>query len=158
MKDQLFNREKVRYLAGLFAGADPQFDAGTYEARVMERLLELELKQRISWISEVLGEMLPGELPEVADTLRAALPAPLDPRKTDDDFGDFIFAPLGEFVITKGLEDHRDLALDLLEEITKRCSMDWAIRPFLNRWPDEVMERLQGWAVHENYHVRRLAT
>ncbi|NIZ59437.1 hypothetical protein DL239_00445 [Sedimentitalea sp. CY04] len=158
LKDQLFNREKVRYLASLFAGADPQFNADRFEAQVMEQLLELELKQRISWIAEVLGDMLPGELPAVADTLRAALPAPLDPRKTDDDFGDFIFAPLGEFVIAKGLEDHRDLALDMIEEITKRFSMEWAIRPFLNRWPDEVMERLQGWAVHENYHVRRLAT
>ena len=28
-----------------------------------------------------------------------ALPPPLDPSKSDDDFGDFIFAPLGEFVV-----------------------------------------------------------
>ena len=36
--------------------------------------------------------------------------------------------------------------------------MEWALRPFLNRWPDEVWEKLQNWAVDENYHVRRLVS
>lgn len=160
LKDQLFNREKVRYLAGLFALADPAFDGDKFETRVMTRLPELELKQRLSWISEVLVEMLPGSLPEVAPVLLRALPPPLDADKTDDDFGDFIFAPLGEFIVTKGLEldEHRELALDLLTELTQRFSMEWAVRPFVNRWPVEVMERMRQWAEHESYHVRRLAS
>jgi len=41
LKDQLFNREKVRYLAGLFAQADPAFEAEAFEARVMAQLPEL---------------------------------------------------------------------------------------------------------------------
>lgn len=158
LKDQLFNREKVRYLAGLFAQADPSFDAARFEARVMEQLLELELKQRINWIAEVLGEMLPGELPDVAGVLLQALPDPLDPSHTDDDFGDFIFAPLGEFVVAKGLEAHPELALDLLEALTQRFSMEFSVRPFLNRWQDAVMARMMLWAGHDNYHVRRLAS
>ncbi|MBE1284827.1 MAG: hypothetical protein GJ676_16065 [Rhodobacteraceae bacterium] len=158
LKDQLFNAEKVRYLAGLFHGADAGFDALGFEARVMARLPELELKQRITWIAEVLGEMLPGDLPEVAPVLSAALPAPLDPTKSDDDFGDFIFAPLGEWVAELGAEQHPDLGLDLLEEITQRFSMEWAIRPFLNAHPNLVLTRMQGWAGHDSYHVRRLVS
>ncbi|MVO15880.1 hypothetical protein [Parasedimentitalea huanghaiensis] len=158
LKDQLFNQEKVRYLAGLFAEADPGFDAEQFESRVMEQLLGFELKQRINWIAEMLGEALPGTLPEVAPVLLRALPEPLDPKKTDDDFGDFIFAPLGEFVVAKGLEDHRELALDLLAELTQRFSMEWAVRPFLNRWPVEAMARMQAWTGHDSYHVRRLVS
>ncbi|PCJ05604.1 MAG: hypothetical protein COB16_15365 [Rhodobacteraceae bacterium] len=158
LKDQLFNREKVRYLAGLFALADTTFDGDAFEVRVMGRLPDLELKQRIAWIAEVLGEVLPGPLPEVAPVLLRALPLPLDASKTDDDFGDFIFAPLGEFVVAKGLEKHRDLALDLLGELTQRFSMEWAVRPFLNRWPDQVMARMMLWAGQDNYHLRRLAS
>jgi len=158
LKDQLFNREKVRYLAGLFAQADPAFEAEAFEARVMAQLPELELKQRINWIAEVLGEMLPAALPEVAPVVLRALPPPLDPSKTDDDFGDFIFAPLGELVVAKGLEAHRELALDLLVELTQRFSMEWAIRPFLNRWPDEVMARMRLWAESDSYHLRRLVS
>ncbi len=158
LKDQLFNAEKTRYLAGLFGAASKDFDAPAFEANVMSRLLEFELKERMVWISDCLAQALPGSLPEVAPVLRAALPPPLDPNSKDDDFGDFIFAPLGEFVVAGGLEDHPDLSLDLLEEITQRFSMEWAIRPFLNRWPDLVMARMKDWAVHPSTHVRRFVS
>lgn len=155
LKDQLFNAEKTRYLAGLFAS--DQFDGAGFEARVMQRLPELELKERIAWIAECLAETVPGDLPEIAQTLTAALPPPLDPSLTDDDFGDFIFAPLGEWVVNVGI-DHPDLALDVLEELTQRFSMEWAIRPFLNRWPEQVLARMEIWCDHPSYHVRRLVS
>ena len=158
LKDQLFNAEKTRYLAGLFEQVSPEFDAPGFEAQVMSRLLQLELKERMAWIATCLEQALPGSLPEVAHTLRAALPPPLDPKRNDDDFGDFIFAPLGNFVVNAGLEAHANLSLDLLEEITQRFSMEWAIRPYLNRWPDLVLARMQGWAVHPSTHVRRLVS
>ncbi len=157
LKDQLFNAGKVHYLAGLFAAANPAFDGDLFERQVVARLTELELKQRISWIAECLGERLPGSVDEIAPTLRAALPPPLDPTLTDDDFGDFIFAPLGELIVLRGL-DRPDVSLDLIEEITQRFSMEWAIRPFLNRWPDLVLARMHRWAHHPSYHVRRLVS
>ncbi len=158
LKDQLYNRDKIRYLADLFAGHAVGFDAHAFEADVMASLLDLELKERIHMIARMLEQHVPGRLPQVAPILRAALPAPLDPTRSDDDFGDFIFAPLGEWVVNIGLEDHCDLSLDLLAEITQRFSMEWAIRPFLNRWPQETLARMQVWALNENYHVRRLAS
>ncbi|SDD97799.1 hypothetical protein [Ruegeria marina] len=155
LKDQLFNAEKVGYLAGLFDG--PKFDGAVFRARVMQRLPELELKQRIDWIAECLSETLPGALPQVAPAILRALPPPLDPSRTDDDFGDFIFAPLGEWVAVAGIE-HPEPALDLLAELTQRFSMEWAIRPFLNRWPDLVLARMRDWCDHDSYHVRRLVS
>lgn len=158
LKDQLFNAEKIRYLAGLFDAADPRFDASGFEADVMARLADFELKERINWIADCLEKQLPGPLPDTAPVLRAALPAPLDPSLADDDFGDFIFAPLGEFVARAGLPDHVDLGLDLIGDITQRFSMEWAIRPFLNAEPDLVLERMVQWVRHDSYHVRRLVT
>lgn len=155
MKDQLFNAEKVRYLAGLFAS--DSFDEDAFQARVMSRLLELELKERMSWIADCLAEAVPGPLPDVAPVILAALPPPLDPNLSDDDFGDFIFAPLGEWVAEVGI-DHPDLALDVLAELTQRFSMEWAIRPFLNRHPQVVLDRMAAWASHNSYHVRRLVS
>ncbi len=157
LKDQLFNAEKTRYLAGLFASASPSFDAATFEADVLSRLPALELKERMTWIATCLQSALPGPLPEVAPVILRALPPPLDPTRTDDDFGDFIFAPLGEWVVAVGL-DHPDLALDMLAELTQRFSMEWAIRPFLNAHPDRVLARMQGWCGHSSYHVRRLVS
>ena len=158
LKDQLFNKEKTRYLAGLFAQAVPGFDAERFEAEVMAGLLPLELKARINWIAEVLGQHLPGTLSEVAPQILNALPSPLDPTKSDDDFGDFIFAPLGELIVARGLSSDPELALDLLGEVTQRFSMEWAIRPFLNEHPELTLARMQQWASHSSYHVRRLVS
>jgi len=113
LKDQLFNTEKVRYLAGLFGAADPAFDSASFERQVMTRLLDLELKQRIQWIADCLSAALTGPLPETAPLLRAAMPPPLDPTLTDNDFGDFIFAPLGEYVVAAGLEEHETVVVDV---------------------------------------------
>lgn len=157
LKDQLFNAEKTRYLAGLFTAADTSFDADMFQQQVMSRLLDLELKERMAWIAECLQQAVPGALPAVAPVLLKALPPPLDPNKTDDDFGDFIFAPLGDWVVAVGL-DHPDLALDVLEELTQRFSMEWAIRPFLNTYPELVLARLEHWCTHDSYHVRRLVS
>ncbi len=157
LKDQLFNADKTRYLAGLFATTSPSFDGLAFERNVMSRLPDLELKERMAWIATCLRQAVPGDLPDIAPTLLGALPSPLDPTKTDDDFGDFIFAPLGDWVVDVGL-DHPDLALDVIEELTQRFSMEWAVRPFLNHHPDKVMARMEAWCDHDSYHVRRLVS
>jgi len=158
LKDQLFNRDKVAWLGARLASAAPGFDAGDFEARVMAELPALELKARIALIARVLAEMLPGDFPRAAAIVEAALPPPLDPTLSDDDFGEFIIAPLGDFAVIAGMEAHRDRALDLLEQVTMRFSAEYAIRHFLNRWPEETMVRLAAWARHPNYHVRRLVS
>ncbi|TNJ42737.1 hypothetical protein [Phaeobacter sp. B1627] len=159
LKDQLFNQAKLRYLAGLFEAADPAFAAGRFEAAVMSRLPALELKARIHWIAEQLALHVPGSLAEVAPLILKALPPPLDPARQDDDFGDFIFAPLGEWVTSLTINDgDLPLALDLLQDLTQRFSMEYAIRPLLKRWPEPVLARMRDWAGHDHYHVRRLAS
>lgn len=157
LKDQLFNAEKVSFLSKLFADAEPAFNAPAFRTQVMSRLPELELKERMAWIAECLQQALPGDLPTVAPVILRSLPAPLDASRSDDDFGDFIFAPLGEWVAAIGL-DHVGLSLDVLEELTQRFSMEWAIRPFLKHAPDWVLGRMQDWCAHDSYHVRRLVS
>lgn len=156
LKDQLYNAEKVRYLAGLFSPVGLEVEP--FCDRVIARFPELELKERLHWIADCLAIAMPGDLPDLAPKIRAALPEPLDPTRQDDDFGDFIFAPLGEWVGALGLADHPDLAFDLFEDLTQRFSMEWAIRPFLKQWPDLGFDRLHEWSNHPNYHVRRLVS
>ena len=110
LKAQLFKAQKVGYLAGLFRTQDPNFDP-EFESRCLSRFPELELKERISWIAECLIPALPRDFPTAAETIVAALPPPLDPSLRDDDFGDFIFCPLGDYAVTVGLENHRDTSL-----------------------------------------------
>jgi len=157
LKDQLFNEVTVRTLAVPF-GAAGVFDADRFVARVVAAMPPLELKERINLIADELIGVLPNDFPDTVMAIRASLPPPLDPTRTDDDFGSFIYAPLGVVVEKHGIEDHLDLSLDLLEDLTQRFSMEFSIRAFLNRWPNETVKRMNAWAHHENYHVRRLAS
>ena len=159
LKDELFNRNRVQYLADLFYESDASFDAAGFECQVMKQLKTLELKARIVHIASVLETHLSTDFRIAAGQIVAALPPPLDPNRTDDDFGDFIFAPLGEFVVRNGLDKtHLKLSLSTLKAITQRFSMEDAIRAFINTWPDATLAELRKWATDPNYHVRRLVS
>ena len=159
LKDHLFNEVKVRYLAQLLAAADTSFDKEAFVLEVMSRLLRLELKDRIRWIADVLSRSLPEDYSQAVGVIIGALPPPLDPHKTDDDFGDFIFAPFGEYIAMHGCTRERlTVSLRALREITKRFSMEDAIRVFLRTFPDETLGVMRSWAIDEHYHVRRLVS
>ena len=155
LADQLFNRDTVGQLAAQFDGA---FDTDAFVRDVIVDLHDLELKARINHIAVILAGYLPQDFEVAAKVIHNALPAPLNPDLTDDDFGSFIYAALGVFVEKQGLEDHVSTSLDLLEALTMRFSMEFSIRAFLNADQAQTMARVQAWTKHTNYHVRRLAS
>ncbi len=159
LKDHLFNRDKVEYLAGLLSANNPAFAKHEFVNRVMKKLPALELKQRIVLIAESLEGQLANSYPDAVAQIIASLPPPLDESRTDDDFGDFIFAPLGEFVVRKGAtREHLAISLGALKEITKRFSMEDATRAFIRLFPQQTTRELTRWAKDRNYHVRRLVS
>ncbi len=159
LKDHLFNKESVSYLADLFLVAEASFNKNKFVDEVMEKFPELELKARIGWIAEVLVQHVPTEQAAAMKLLVKALPAPLDQTKTDDDFGRFIFAPLGEYIVRHGCaKKYLKQSLATLREITMRFSMEDAMRTFLNNFPTETLAAYDVWVKGKNYHVRRLVS
>lgn len=157
LKDHLFNADTIAQLAAEYARVDG-FDPARFQAETLAGFADRELMQRLEWIADCAETQLAPDFPTMAQQLRRAMPAKLDPTKTDDDFGQFIHALPGILAVRHGLEDHRDIALDLIEEATQCFSMEFYIRPFLNRWSDATLQRLKTWATHPNYHVRRLVS
>lgn len=158
LKDHLFNGDTISQLASEYASGIKGFDGDAFFGDVMGGLQGRELLERLEWIADCAERRLAKDFPKMAAQLEAAMPAPLDPTLHDDDFGQFIHAVPGILAVRHGMEAHRNRALDLLEAATQRFSMEFYIRPFLNRWPDETLARLSDWAGHENYHVRRLVS
>ncbi|MBV2360737.1 hypothetical protein KUH32_13195 [Thalassococcus sp. CAU 1522] len=157
LADQLFNADTVADLAGEFAVL-PGFDADRFASDAVAGFTDRGLLERLDWLATCAEAQLPTGFPAMADALEAAMPPPLDPNRTDDDFGRFIHAVPGILAVRHGLENHRDRALDLLHTATQRFSMEYYIRPFLNRWPDQTLARLDLWCGDPNYHVRRLVS
>jgi len=157
LADQLFNETSLHMLADGFEKAGV-FTAKPFVADVSRAFPSLALKERINHIAEHLSKVLPPDFLAAKNAIEAAIPPPLDPLKTDNDFGHFIYATLGVFVENHGLAEHFESSLDLLEQITQRFSMEFSLRAFLNHNPAATLDRARAWTQHESYHVRRLAS
>lgn len=159
LKDELFNPQKVEKISHEIEAVFPAFHKDAFTKEVVTAFPHLELKERITHICMTLHKYLPNAYENAIEILLLALPTELDMHREDDDFGDFIYAPYGEFVQTFGCnEKYLTRSLEALREITKRFSVEYAIRDFINNYPKETFEMLRLCAMSENYHERRLAS
>lgn len=65
--------------------------------------------------------------------------------------------PVGKFVEKYGLDYYRDSILTI-EEITKRNTGEYAIRPFIRKYPKQTLKQMKKWSKSKNFHLRRLAS
>jgi len=159
LKDALFNSAKVEKIASEIQAVYADFEQKAFEAEVVSRFPELELKARIDHVRDMLARYLPDDYREATTILINALPPELDSGKFDNDFGDFIYAPYGAYVAALGCNNEDlDFSLMALREITKRFSVEYAIRDFINTFPKETLEMLKACSLSDNYHERRLAS
>jgi len=159
LKDHLFNASKVEKIAGEIQNVFPTFFTQQFIAEVIEKFPVLELKARIEHITHCLQKHLPENFRQAVAVLLKSLPPPCDPTLTDNDFGDFIYAPYLHFVALLGCtKADVDFSLDALEQMTMRFSAEDAIRYFINAFPEVTLEKMLLWSNHAHYHVRRLAS
>src|SRR3990167_5195952 len=159
LKDMLFNESKVRRLATEIASVYPAFDSKGFCKKVVSAFPEQELMERIAGIRDALYGFLPSDYRSAIKVIMSALPPALDNTKTDDDFGDFIYAPYSYYVAKYGCDKkYLSVSLKALEEITKRFSCEAALRDFINQFPKETLVATKRWAKSSEYHVRRLAS
>jgi 3-methyladenine DNA glycosylase AlkC len=159
LKDALFNAEKVEKISHEIKEVYPTFDVSNFTKETLQAFPKLKLKERIYHIRDMLAKYLPDNYKDAVNILLNALPAELDTSCGDDDFGDFIYAPYSEYVTAYGCnEEHLDFSVQALREITKRFSVEYAIRDFINTYPTETLAMLEECAKSENYHERRLAS
>ena len=158
LKDHLFNPSTVERLAAEYAKGIRGFDAERFAAEALAGFPDRELMARMEWMADCIEDQLATDFGAMADQLQAALPDRLDVTKTDDDFGHFIHAIPGILAVRHGLETDRSRAMALFYEATQRFSLEFYIRAFINRWPDETLAELAEWSGDANYHVRRLVS
>lgn len=114
----------------------------------------LELKQRIRHISHTMRAHLPPEYPEALSVVLKTTQRYLDEQGEKMAF-EHLFLP--DFVEVHGLE-HPEISLNALETITRWISAEFAIRPFLLRYPEQTQAQMLAWSEHQSPMVRRLST
>lgn len=112
-----------------------------------------ELRQRMRHIATTLKDHLPGSYKEnIAHIIRII--RQLENNGIKSGF-EYMFFP--DFIEQYGLND-LNTSLKAMETITQFTSCEFAIRPFLLKYPDEVMKQMLKWSKHSSFHVRRFSS
>ena len=151
-----FDKQLAQRLADKLEPHYTPFDRTRFVEAVEEGVDGLELKARVAFIADSLREHLPDDYEKAVAILVKSL-GPENPNETGM-FTDFYWVmPYAAFVETYGLEN-LEASLSAIAEITKRNTGEFAIRPFLERCPDEAFGRTLEWSRSDNFHLRRLAS
>ncbi|MEO1762832.1 MAG: hypothetical protein AAFR83_12880 [Cyanobacteria bacterium J06629_18] len=152
----IFNQEVITDLAQRIKKVFPSFNNIAFEQEANQNLNNLELKQRSTQISTALTSYLPSEFEKAASILIQAMGED-DKSGGLEGYNGFRFMPFLDFVAVRGL-DNPYIALDSLEKMTLHFSGEFAIRPFILKYPDITLPRLLNWTSHPDWRVRRLAS
>lgn len=147
-----FDDEAARRLADQVSSVSPEFRRSVFLRRAREDLSSLEFHARVRQFSDALAAALPESVPEALRILVASLPpAQVDCESVTDGWLQW---PVGQFIADHGTP-HLEESLEAMIELTQRFSSEFAVRPFLEQYPEEVFARLLDLTSHENPHVRR---
>ncbi|MDJ0924112.1 MAG: DNA alkylation repair protein [Acidimicrobiia bacterium] len=149
LKD-FIDRESVAAVARAVSTAA----GGLNEDEVVGQVLDDEwedraLKQRIRHIAVTVRAFLPEDYGQALTIMRAAAQVV--------DAGWMSVWAFNDFVEEYGV-DQPDLSLPALEQFTKLASAEFAVRPFIARYPDRMAAQMLEWARDEDPLVRRLAS
>lgn len=146
----------VRQIARRIAAVHRQFALDDFVAAVDAELPKLELKERFALIAGKLRDYLPADYPAALDILVAILD---DHRHSFEPIEDpaFRLLPIPTFVESYGLE-HPHESLEAIYIITRHTSCEFAIRPFITRYPEQTLTKLRAWARDSDEHARRLVS
>lgn len=151
-----FDKELAELLAQKIIPLHPNFDTLSFVKAIDKGVPNLELKARVELIADELHRHL---TPIYADNI-AILFKILGPENEEETgmFTNYYWLmPVAKYVEKYGLNDV-DLSMEALREITKRHTSEYAIRPFLKKYPEKTLQVMLNWAQHPNSHVRRLAS
>lgn len=144
----IFSAGFVNRLADAISAKDAKFKRGEFLESVLDEQWEArELKDRMHHIARQLHVNMSGDYPRQIDVLMKVAPG----------FKGLPALVFPDFVEMYGL-DYWKLSIPALEKYTVLCSSEFAVRPFIIKYPDRMMRQMRAWAKHANEHVRRLAS
>ena len=151
----LYNTRFLSSIATRFYEVVPYFEKERFLHDVFDQQWEeRELKQRMRHIATVLNEHLRGNFEEKMETISGVIEQ-LRKKGVGENSIEYMFFP--DFVEQFGLEQP-DVSLRAMEYVTQFTSCEFAIRPFLLRYQDIVMDQMLQWSKHADHKIRRFSS
>lgn len=154
LKD-LYTEAFIRRFASIAASILPAMEKEPFVQSVLAPGWEaMALKQRMRRITVSMGAVFPSPFPEALPLLKA-LVQKLQEENFRGSSIEFLFLP--DYIECNGL-DHPQEAVEAMECTTQFISCEFAVRPYIIRYPGMLYPKMLEWSVHENAAVRRLAS
>lgn len=144
----LYSPKLIASLCSSLQSEYSRFDSERFTANIFDREWdEKELKSRMKHISKNLRKSLPNDYQEALEILKSAAP----------DFSGFEYMFFPGYVELYGLGEY-EASIPALEYFTEFSSSEFAVRPFIEKYPNQMMSQMEEWAEYDNHHIRRLAS
>ncbi|PID82553.1 MAG: 3-methyladenine DNA glycosylase [Clostridiales bacterium] len=132
------------------------FDSKNYIDSIRDQCEELGYTKRIELHADMLNRYLPGTYPDKLKILLEIL-GDENPNETGMFKEYYWIMPVGKFIEKYGL-DYFDISVKAIGEVTKRNTGEYAIRPYIRKYPEKSLNVMKEWSMSENFHLRRLSS
>ncbi|MCF8266820.1 MAG: hypothetical protein K9I69_01970 [Ignavibacteriales bacterium] len=144
----LYNEEFIDELISEIKIVYPGFEGLLFRREVFSAEWDnLELKQRMRHITNRLHDFLPSEFNEALALLRAI-------AHKFKGLGALVFP---DYVEVYGIK-YPEVSAEALEEFTQYSTSEFAVRPFIIKYPDFMISKMTEWSRDSNEHLRRLSS
>jgi len=155
---EYLNKKAIQKLGEAVQGEYSVFDKETFVAEAAQDLDQYTLTQRGEKIAEALHQHLPPTFDQAAVILLQSMGPTLDEAVFENN-AVFFYLPHSCFLKNYGLAPTDfDRSMQLMCALTQRFTAEYAIRPFLQKYPSKMLLQLQAWVQSPNQHIRRLVS
>lgn len=151
-----FDKDLAKLLADKVSIVDDSFPSKKFITSVDNGVSDLELKARVELIADKFHEYISEDYKETVAILIQIL-GPENEEETGMFTNFYWVMPIAKYVEKYGLDDF-DISMKAIEEITKRNTGEYTIRPYIENHLKKSLSQLKKWSKSKNRHVRRLSS
>ncbi|MCH8557502.1 MAG: DNA alkylation repair protein [Balneolia bacterium] len=135
----------------------PEFKGDAFLSDATPVPESLSLMERGDFLAELLHKYMPDSYPDAITLLVKA--ASVEPSEVYEEspIYRFLHLPFTKYVSKYGL-DHFEESMTAQYELTRLFTAEFSIRPFLERYEKQTLDRLMQWTRDPDEHVRRLVS
>lgn len=152
----MFGSNLAKILADKISQVYPEFNSNSFIHQVGRLVEGKRYTDRISVIAEQLKVYLPEDYEHGLRILINIL-GDENPNQTGMFTNYYWVLPIGRYISEYGLNHFED-SMNGIQEVTKRNTGEYAIRPFIQKYPEQTLVVMENWAKSPNFHLRRLAS
>lgn len=150
----MYNESFFQNFTDALQQVKPDFDKDAFLKSVFTDEWETkELKQRMRHITVTLKQYLPSNFKNAVKIILELN----DNAKKDHKGMSFGYMCLPDYIELYGLDDF-DTSINAFEKITPFASCEFAVRPFIIKYQEKLMQQMLEWSTHEESAVRRFSS